>query len=241
MKQYGLIGYPLTHSFSPDFFNQKFRLENIAAQYKAFPLSTLYSFEALLAEHPNLSGLNVTIPYKTSIIPFLDELSDAAEKIGAVNCIQFAQGRLIGHNTDYIGFAESLKPLLQAKHQSALILGTGGASKAVAYALTELSIPYQYVSGTDSSALQYAAINQEILAAHQIIINTTPLGMFPESDTCPALPYHLLNENHLVYDLIYNPEQTKFLAAAAAQGALTKNGSEMLYIQAEKSWAIWQA
>lgn len=241
MKQYGLIGYPLTHSFSPDFFNKKFKAESIDAVYNTFPLSTIAAFATLLSEHPNLSGLNVTIPYKTSIIPYLDELSDAAAKIGAVNCIQCTQGRLIGHNTDYIGFAESLKPLLQAKHKSALILGTGGASKAVAYALNTLSIHYQYVSSSDSSALQYAAINKEILAARQIIINTTPLGMFPEIDACPALPYHLLNENHLVYDLIYNPEQTKCLARAAAQGAQTKNGAEMLYLQAEKSWEIWQS
>jgi shikimate dehydrogenase len=241
MKQYGLIGYPLSHSFSPDFFNKKFKAENIDAQYTAFPLATVSSFKDLLAAEPNLAGLNVTIPYKTSIIPFLDELSTAAEKIGAVNCIQFKQGRLIGHNTDFIGFADSLKPLLQSKHKRALILGTGGASKAVAYALNALSIPYQYVSSSDSSALQYAAINKKILDAHQIIINTTPLGMSPATDACPALPYHLLNENHLVYDLIYNPEQTKFLATAAAQGAQTKNGAEMLYLQAEKSWDIWQS
>ena len=241
MRVYGLIGYPLTHSFSPEFFKTKFEREGIQdAVYHAFPLTSINALPALLSAQPNLSGLNVTIPYKEQVLPILHARDAVVEAVGACNCIHIKDGSLIGYNTDVIGFRESLRPHLLPHHQSALILGTGGAAKAVAYALQQLNINYRFVSSQQKGgALQYVDISASILASHTVIINTTPLGMFPHTAEKPALPYHLLNASHLLYDLIYNPAETAFMKAGIQQGATVVNGLSMLQLQAEESWKIW--
>ena len=242
MKQYGLIGYPLGHSFSKDYFNQKFVRESITAHYENFEIPNIHALSEILQNNPNLQGFNVTIPYKQQIIPLLDALDPTAEDIGAVNTVTMQQGKLTGYNTDVIGFTESLSPLLQPIHTKALILGTGGASKAVAYGLTALSIPYTYVSRQASSNyIAYADVTPELLADYQIIINTTPLGTHPQVDTCPPIPYSALTHTHLLYDLVYNPTQTLFLKKGREAGATIKNGYEMLIRQAEAAYHIWTA
>lgn len=238
--QYGIIGYPLSHSFSPGFFNNKFREERIDAVYTAMPIADIGAFPKLLADNPALKGLNVTIPYKEAIMPFLDELQADAKAIGAVNCIGIHKGKTTGYNTDIIGFRQSLLPLLQPRHTHALVLGTGGAAKAVKYVLAQLGISYKSVSrNTTQDGLLYSGITPEIIEEHTLIINTTPLGMYPHIDECPALPYSAMGPQHLVYDLIYNPDETRFLSLARAQGAVIKNGLEMLHIQALAGWEIW--
>lgn len=241
MKMYGLIGYPLSHSFSKGFFKEKFEKENIAGcQYENYPIPGITAFTTLLEEHPQLQGLNVTIPYKEVVIPFLDELSDAAARIGAVNCIHFNGGKKTGYNTDVIGFTKSLEPLLQPHHTQALVLGTGGAAKAIMYALEQLGITYTVVSRRpENGAIAYDALDQATMEAHTVIVNTTPLGMYPKVDTFPEIPYQYLSSRHLLYDLVYNPAETAFLQKGAAQGASIKNGHEMLILQAEASWEIW--
>lgn len=235
---YGLIGYPLSHSFSPAYFNNKFATENIDARYDAYAIPSVEDLKTLLQEHPQLKGLNVTIPYKEQVLPLLYETDAAAREIGAVNCIKIEVGKLIGYNTDHIGFAESLKPLLQPQHTHALILGTGGAAKAVMYALLQLGIEYKIVSRTGGD-MQYADVDEEIMDKYRLIINTTPLGMYPATDTAPEIPYQYLTKEHLLYDLVYNPEETLFLQKGKQQGATIKNGYEMLILQAEVSWQIW--
>lgn len=241
--QFGLIGYPLTHSFSPGFFGKKFEELGIAhrATYRLFPLQNIEQFNGLIAQNPQLQGLNVTIPYKQLVIPFLDHLSDEARQIGAVNTIAFLpDGKTCGYNTDAWGFEQSLLPLLQPTHHRALVLGWGGAAKAVAYVLNKLRLPYTVVARTPQSGqLTYAALNEEVMQQHTLIINTTPLGMYPHTQQCPALPYHLATNRHLFYDLIYNPAQTLFLQNAAQHGATVKNGLQMLHLQAEQAWHIW--
>ncbi|NLR81837.1 shikimate dehydrogenase family protein [Chitinophaga eiseniae] len=241
MKMYGLIGYPLSHSFSKGFFKEKFEKENITGcQYENYPIPGITEFTTLLEEHPQLQGLNVTIPYKEVVIPFLDELSDAAARIGAVNCIHFNGGKKTGYNTDVIGFTKSLQPLLQPHHTQALVLGTGGAAKAIMYALEQLGITYTIVSRRpENGAIAYEALDQATMEAHTVIVNTTPLGMYPKVDTFPEIPYQYLSSRHLLYDLVYNPAETAFLQKGAAQGATIKNGHEMLILQAEASWEIW--
>lgn len=241
MKMYGLIGYPLSHSFSKGFFKEKFEKENITGcQYENYPIPGITEFTTLLEEHPQLQGLNVTIPYKEVVIPFLDELSDAAARIGAVNCIHFNGGKKTGYNTDVIGFTKSLQPLLQPHHTQALVLGTGGAAKAIMYALEQLGITYTVVSRRpENGAITYKTLDQAIMEAHTVIVNTTPLGMYPKIDTFPEIPYQYLSSRHLLYDLVYNPAETAFLQKGAAQGAVIKNGHEMLILQAEASWEIW--
>jgi len=237
---YGLIGYPLTHSFSPAYFARKFEAEKIEAIYEKFELRTIYGFPALLETHKDLKGLNVTIPYKQEIIPYLHALDDAAKKIGAVNCIDIKDGRLKGYNTDVIGFEKSLLPLLKPLHKKALVLGTGGSALAVKYVLSKLGISFLSVSREQKKhAITYEALNNATIREHLLIINTTPLGMFPDLDGCPDLPYNSLTRDHLLYDLIYNPRETKFLAHGRKQGAATKNGLEMLHLQAAVSWDIW--
>ncbi len=237
---YGLIGYPLNHSFSPGFFQQKFRSENIDADYRSFPLSSVSEFPSLIADNRHLRGLNVTIPYKETIIPYLNELDSAAAKVGAVNCIAFRSGRTIGYNTDIIGFERSLTPFLKPFHTSALILGTGGAARAVKFVLDKLGITCLSVSRSgNNGSLKYEEVTPELIASHKIIINTTPLGMFPNVDSCPSLPYKSLDSSNLLYDLVYNPLETKFLSLGHEQGAIIKNGLEMLHIQAIASWDIW--
>lgn len=237
--QYGLIGFPLSHSFSPKWFSEKFAAEGIDATYKAFPLENIESINDLLANYP-LKGLNVTIPYKTGVIDFLDELSPEVGTIGAVNCIDIRNGKRKGYNTDIIGFEQSLTPLLQPHHAKALVLGTGGAAKAVNYVLDKLGIERQSVSRNKTeTTLTYQDLTEEIISSHTLIINTTPLGMPPNEDDAPPIPYNHITEKHLLYDLIYNPEETKFLQLGKQQRATTKNGHEMLILQAEASWNIW--
>lgn len=242
MKLYGLIGYPLSHSFSPGYFNDKFLKEKIDASYKAFPLKDITELPDLIAACPNLCGLNVTIPYKEQVLPYLDNLTDAAKAISAVNCIQFLDGKLIGHNTDAPGFWSAIQPLLKSYHRNALVLGTGGSSKAVGYALSQAGISVTNVSRIASAnTLTYEEIDAAILAEHLLIINTTPLGMSPHIDACPPLPYHLLTKNHLFYDLVYNPAETLFLKKGKERGAQIANGYNMLINQADASWDIWTA
>jgi len=241
MKVFGLIGYPLSHSFSKGFFAEKFQKEGINdCIYENFSLEDISQFPALLEQQPDLRGLNVTIPYKEAVLPWLDELSPAAEQIKAVNCIQFHEGIRIGFNTDVMGFKRSLQPLLKPHHTNALVLGTGGAAKAVMFVLQELNIPYTVVSRrAHDGVITYNMLDKDIIAAHTIIINTSPLGMYPQVDAAPPIPYELITKHHLLYDLIYNPAETLFLKQGAAKGAAIKNGHEMLVLQAEASWDIW--
>lgn len=240
MEQYGLIGYPLGHSFSPEYFRKKFKREGINASYDAFPLERIGDFPALLALHPDLLGLNVTIPHKRSVIPYLGSLHPEAESIGAVNCIALSDGTSIGYNTDWRGFHDSLLPLLRSHHTHALILGTGGASSAVQYALHVLGVETRFVSRISvGSIISYDSLMPDLVAAHTLIVNTTPLGTHPDVEEVPPLPYDAIGRRHLLYDLVYNPRQTRFLVLGAAQGAATKNGLEMLELQADASWRIW--
>ncbi|MEZ5036608.1 MAG: shikimate dehydrogenase [Chitinophagales bacterium] len=243
MRQFGLIGYPLSHSFSKGYFAQKFKKENITdAQYDTFPLENIHLIEQLFNQKSNLFGLNVTIPYKQQVIPFLDSLEEAAAKIGAVNTIKFIDGKKIGYNSDVYGFEMSLKPLLKMHHNFALILGTGGASKAVEYVLEQLNINFQYVSRTKSEqTITYHEIDEHLMKKATVIINTSPIGMYPNIDIAPEIPYQFISEQHLLYDLVYNPEVTLFLKNGIEKGAKTKNGLEMLHLQAERSWEIWNS
>lgn len=239
-RRFGLIGYPLSHSFSPGWFARKFESLGIAARYDAFPLDNIAQLPELLLQTPGLEGLNVTIPYKEAVLPYLHALHPAAAAIGAVNCIRIDHGKLTGYNTDTIGFRDSLLPLLQPHHTAALILGKGGAALAVAYTLQQLGISYRYVSSSGrAGTLGYEDLSPEMLAEVSLIINTTPLGMYPHTDSFPPLPYEALGKQHLLYDLIYNPEETTFLKLGQANGATTQNGMQMLVLQAEASWRIW--
>ncbi len=241
MKQLGLIGYPLSHSFSKRYFSDKFINEKIDGyHYDLFPLDSIQKLTDLLKEKPNLVGLNVTIPYKEQVIPFLDEVSKSAKSIGAVNTIVIENGKLKGYNTDAYGFEVSLKKFLKPHHQHALILGTGGAAKAVQYVLEQLNIGYKYVSRTPTEEqFAYTELDEKTLKKYKIIINTTPLGMSPNNHQYPAIPYNFLTSEHLLYDLVYNPAESSFLKNGKAKGAAIKNGLEMLHLQAEKAWSIW--
>jgi len=239
---YGIIGHPLTHSFSPAFFKKKFADQHIDAVYDAYPIASIAELPELLKSHPDLKGLNVTLPYKEAVIDHLDELDATAAAIGAVNCIAIHDSKLKGYNTDAEGFELSLVPLLQPQHKHALILGTGGASKAVAYSLKQLNIPFQFVSrNKEQGTITYADCSRELLSNHTLIINTTPVGQYPHIEEAPQLPYEALTDQHLLYDLIYNPEETRFLALGKGRGATIKNGFEMLQLQAEASWNIWMS
>ncbi|MBQ8606621.1 MAG: shikimate dehydrogenase [Bacteroidaceae bacterium] len=245
MDQYGLIGFPLGHSFSRSYFNERFRKERINAEYLNFEIPTIENFPDILKSNPSLKGLNVTIPYKEKIIPYLDELSIEASSIKAVNVIKIIKNNdkteLIGHNTDVIGFTQSLKPLLKPHHTKALVLGTGGASKAVCHGLNLLGIDYQYVSRHESeTAISYEQLTPQIMAEHEVIVNCTPIGMYPHTEECPNIPYEQLTPNHLLFDLIYNPDVTLFMQKGIQQGAIAKNGLEMLKLQAIAAWEIWQ-
>tara|TARA_B100001250_G_scaffold69166_1_gene55492 strand:- start:8577 stop:9293 length:717 start_codon:yes stop_codon:yes gene_type:complete len=236
MRTFGLIGKNLLYSFSAKYFAQKFLKEKITnTQYLDFEIQDIAEFRSLIHK-VNLNGLNVTIPYKESIIPLLDELSETAKIIGAVNTIRFANGKLIGHNTDYLGFLKSINPLLDGRNR-AIILGDGGSAKAIKYALKKLHIEYKTVNRNTS--LSYSDITSQITDNYSIIINTTPLGSHPEINKFPNIPYQDLTTKHLLFDLIYNPEKTKFLTYGKSRGTKTKNGLEMLKIQAEESWKIW--
>jgi shikimate dehydrogenase len=241
MKRYGLIGFQLSHSWSPVFFGEKFAREQMDAEYRLFPLERIEQFPAFLEKEKSLSGLNVTIPHKTNIIPFLDDLSPEAAKIGAVNTIQFVGKKLIGHNTDAYGFQQTLTQLDLNKVRGALILGTGGASKAVAFVLEKLDIPFQIVSRNKSGSLLYSELNQAVTSRNNLVVNCTPAGTFPLINERPPIALELFSEDTFLIDLIYNPPQTSLMAAAAARGAQTMNGLKMLQIQAERAWQIWQA
>ncbi len=241
MRRFGLIGYPLGHSFSRGYFARKFELEGISdATYENFEIEHIEQFPQLLQAQPDLVGLNVTIPHKQSVTPFLDRLDVSAQVIGAVNTIKLTNGKLQGYNTDYIGFSKSLKPLLKPHQTKALILGTGGSSKAVVYALTLLGIGHHSVSREPAEGqLSYDELTKEIICEHTVIVNTTPLGMYPNVNACPDIPYRYLTKQHLLFDLVYNPAETLFLRKGKAQGAIIKNGQEMLELQAEAAWSIW--
>ena len=239
MQKYGLIGYPLKHSFSIGYFNEKFKAENIDAEYVNFEIPRIEDFMEVIEENSNLCGLNVTIPYKEQVIPYLDELDKDTAKIGAVNVIKII--RLPKGKVKLIGCNSDIEPLLQPHHKKALILGTGGASKAVYRGLENLGIESVFVSRTkkDSSFLTYEELSPEIMAEYTVIVNCTPVGMFPKVDFCPNIPYEELTPNHLLYDLLYNPNETLFMKKGKAQGAVTKNGLEMLLLQAFAAWEIW--
>lgn len=240
MRKYGLIGYPLQHSFSPRYFADKFENEQIKdASYQNYELVDIAEFEELLSE--DLSGINVTIPYKEKIISYLDELDEVSESIGAVNTIRIDNGMLKGYNTDVYGFQHSLLNFLDGKQiNRALILGTGGSSKAVAFVLDRLDIPFLKVSRVkEKGDISYSELNSEQIRDSHLIINTTPLGMYPNEQNKPNLNYDAFSGKHYAYDLIYNPEKTLFLIEAEKRGALIQNGKEMLKLQAEKSWEIW--
>jgi shikimate dehydrogenase len=242
MKQYGLIGNPLSHSFSKKYFEEKFARQQISGcSYQLYELPAIEDLPNLLTGTPNLCGLNVTIPYKQAVIPYLHSLSAEAESIGAVNCIKISNGKLHGHNTDWYGFETSLKSFLQQTPQQAFILGTGGSSKAVAYVLNRLGLNYRYVSRTaGNNTISYENI-QPHLQQSNLFINTTPLGMYPNTTEAPAIPYHLLSANDYLFDLIYNPTETTFMLRGKQHGAHTQNGLPMLQLQAEKSWEIWNS
>lgn len=242
MRKFGLIGKNIDYSFSRTYFKNKFQKEKITdATYENFDLDSISFFNDILNNNKEIKGLNVTIPYKETVIPFLDKLSNTARKIGAVNTIKITKkGKRIGYNTDAYGFEKSLKPLLKVNHTHALILGTGGASKAVAYSLKKLKIKYNFVSRrVGNKSFCYNELNKSIIQKHLIIINTTPLGTFPDIDKYPKIPYEYLSENHILFDLIYNPVQSKFLKKGIERGCKTQNGLNMLAFQAEKAWRIW--
>ncbi len=239
MKKYGLLGYPLSHSFSPRYFNDKFKQEGIDAIYAPHPLPSLDLFTEVL-EVNNFCGLNVTIPYKEQILPYLDQIDDEAKSIGAVNTISFSNGKTKGYNTDVYGFEISLLDLINepSNAKGALVLGSGGAAKAVCFVLTKLHIPYTIVNRKVGNT-SYEDITSQGFGSANLIINTTPIGMHPDVITCPDIPYYLLNENYFLYDLVYNPEITLFLSEGSKRGCKIKNGYEMLILQAEKAWQIW--
>lgn len=262
MRLFGLIGFPLSHSFSVKYFTEKFRREGITdAMYKAFPVTDINLLPDLIKCHPNLKGFNVTIPYKEKIIPLLDELDDIAKAVGAVNTVScqpsatLALTRLVGHNTDVYGFRQSIKPFLASHHDRALILGTGGASKAVEYVLNQIGVECVFVSrfvrlslsttletgsvGGDKTVLAYSDLNEHVMSMCKLIVNCSPVGMFPNVDAAPEIPYEFVTKDHFLYDLVYNPEETEFLKRGKAKGALTLNGMDMLKMQAEEAWKIW--
>ena len=241
MRKFGLIGRNISYSFSRKYFSEKFSREGIAATYENFDLQHIEEFPQVIKANPKLKGLNVTIPYKQAIFPFLDSLDPIAEEIGAVNTIKVENdGSLTGYNTDYFGFAEALRPHLEPHHTKALILGTGGASKAVDYALQSLGITTGFVSRTPSkNIIFYQDLSREVMTRHTVIVNTTPLGTFPNTEEFPAIPVEHLNSRHLLFDLIYNPSKTTLMQMAEERGARVLNGQKMLELQAEKAWEIW--
>ena len=244
MDKYGLIGFPLEHSFSKDFFNEKFANEGIEAEYVNFEIPTVKNLNEVLASNPQLKGLNVTLPYKEQVIPMLDSISDEAKAIGAVNVIRItnkgSKTILKGYNSDVEGFTRSIEPLLEPSHKKALILGTGGASQAINYGLKKLGLCTAFVSRTKKEGcFTYGEITPSVLDEYKVIVNCTPVGMYPHFEECPILPYAAMDSHTLLYDLIYNPDETLFLQKGREQGAVTKNGLEMLLLQAFASWEFW--
>ena len=242
IRLYGLIGYPLTHSFSQRYFTAKFQRENITGcRFENFSLENIDQLKNVL-QQPHLRGFAVTIPYKKKVLRFLDDAEDNVKLMQACNCVRIENGKLRGYNTDVIGFEESFKPLLQPHHTHALILGTGGAAHAVEFVLQKLGIAYSFVSRMPKairSTLSYDALTEKLMQQYTVIINTTPLGTYPDVDTYPPIPYHWLTEKHYLFDLVYNPEKTLFLTKGEQRNTLIKNGYDMLVIQAEENWKIW--
>lgn len=240
MTKYGIIGYPLGHSFSKGFFTEKFARESIDAQYLNFEIPDVAMLPDVLRNNPELRGLNVTLPHKQAVILLLDEMSKEAKEIGAVNVIRVRNGKLKGFNSDIIGFTNSIKPLLMPHHKKALILGTGGASKAICVGLNRLGIEWTYVSRSPREGMiTYEDITAETLQAYTVIVNCSPVGMFPNVAQAPEIPYDCLSDKHLLFDLVYNPEETLFMKKGREQGATVKNGLEMLHLQAIASWDFW--
>lgn len=244
MDTYGLIGHPLGHSFSKQYFAEKFQTLGIQAQYLNFDLANIDELDGILQQHKDLRGFNVTIPYKQQVIAKLTSLSDEARAIGAVNTVRVIRSeagvRLEGHNTDAIGFAESIRPMLRKSYKRALVLGTGGASKAVAYSLKRLGLQPMLVSRHPKEGMMgYEDITPDVLHTYNVVVNCTPIGMHPHTDESPKLPYQAMNGDTVAFDLVYNPIETQFLKLSKAAGAATKNGLEMLHLQAEASWKIW--
>lgn len=241
MRKFGLVGKNISYSFSEGFFSEKFNEENIDASYRNFDLDSITDLKEVLEKNPEVEGLNVTIPYKEAILPFLDDIDPDAENIKAVNTIKVSEGgRLKGYNTDFIGFAESLKPHLQEHHKKALILGTGGASKAINYALDKMGIEAAFVSRTaDEHMYSYEELDELVLREYQLIINCTPIGTYPNVSDCPDVPIGAINSQHLVFDLIYNPPVTRLMELSKVRGATVLNGLKMLEIQADEAWKIW--
>lgn len=244
--KYGLIGNPLGHSYSHEFFNKKFQEEGINAEYFKFPIPDISELLNIIKDNPELQGLNVTIPYKEQVIAYLDELDENTRQIGAVNVIKFIREngtlKLKGFNSDLIGFQNSIAPLINENHKKALILGTGGASKAVAQAFRNMAIEYTFVSRTKNTpnTIHYNDIDKTIIEEYTIIVNTSPVGTYPNVNECPNIPYQYLTDKHLLYDAVYNPPLTKFLESGQKYGATIKNGEEMLKLQAIGAWKIWQ-
>lgn len=246
MKLFGLLGHPLSHSFSKGFFSNKFSAENISATYQNFDIEDISLLPKLIIEYPELKGLNVTIPYKQAVIEYLDELDEKASAIGAVNVVKLINkdGKVLlkGFNSDVVGFSESISSMLSPVHNKALVLGTGGASKAVVYALNKLGIRTTLVSRAgEGDVLSYKDITPSLLKEYNVVVNTTPLGMYPNVDTAPDLPYEVIDKSFVCYDLVYNPDKTKFLRLCEERGAKIKNGHEMLILQALESWSIWNS
>jgi shikimate dehydrogenase len=246
VDKYGLIGYPLGHSFSVNYFNQKFTDEGINAKYINFEIADVEQIIEVVSANPELKGLNVTIPYKERVIEFLDQLSPEARAIGAVNVIRVTHDgdkiHMKGFNSDVIGFTQSIEPMLEDYHKRALVLGTGGASKAICYGLKSLGLETVCVSRYERpETICYKDITPEVVREYNVIVNCTPLGRFPKSDQCPQLPYEALDERNILYDLVYNPDVTLFMKKGAERGAQVKNGLEMLLLQAFASWEMWNA
>ncbi len=243
MSKFGLIGKNIGYSFSKSFFSEKFEKEKLPYSYENFDIPSIAFFSKIISETPHLKGLSVTIPYKEEVIALLDDLDEEAKKIGAVNTIKISEGnKLKGYNTDHYGFKKSLEAFLPLQKKTALILGSGGASKAVAYALEKLDFHFRFVSrNKNSNTLEYDVLDKAIIEDHLLIINCTPLGTSPNITDCPPIPYQFLTKNHLLFDLIYNPSETEFLKRGKLQGAKTSNGLRMLELQAEKAWKIWNS
>ena len=241
MDKYGLIGYPLGHSFSINYFNEKFENEGIDARYENFEIASIRQFPEIIDTNPELRGLNVTIPYKEQVIDYLDSLSPEAQAIGAVKVEHKGKNTILkGYNSDVIGFTRSIEPLLERYHKKALILGTGGACKAIDFGLKSLGLQTQWVSRHEKpNAITYEQITAELITEYNVIVNCTPCGMYPHADECPRLPYEAMNSHTLLYDLLYNPDETLFMKRGKARGALVKNGLEMLLLQAFASWEFW--
>lgn len=246
MKIYGLVGFPIGHSFSSKYFTEKFQSEKVDATYHNFQMEDVQELSEILKNNHNIAGLNITIPHKTNIFAFLNEVDETAKAIGAVNVVKACKTNdgyhLKGYNTDVIGFENSLVPQLKPTHKKALVFGTGGASKAVIYVLKKLGIQYKYVSRTQGKGqFTYKDITHEIVSEYTLLINCTPLGMSPKQNLCPDIPYNSITQNHYLFDLIYNPEQSIFLKRGADKGADTKNGLDMLHLQADAAWEIWNS